>query len=435
MSISLSAYRFGSNDGTESTHGFLAALNTAISRDATDASTFLVRLLIQANATAGQSNIDCQLQYNLNGGGFTDVTTGSAVVKAVTTAVFADAANTTSRLGGTGTFESSSNGCSHDGLCGGNNFDIVTSGNGECLYSVQLVPTDVDPGDTITFRVLADGATLSGGYAVTPTINVTGPATVVLDTATPLAAAGGDLAAAAAPQLDAGAVAAQGADLTATVTPIAVLDVGSIAFAGSDLSAATSPILDTGAAAAAGSDLAPVYRTPLDVGSALVAGTDAATAVAVAPDTGAVGLSGIEAAAATAIVTDSGAAGLTGSDLTVIAVGGGALDVGAIGVGGDDLAAALALALDAADVAATGDDALPALAVAPDSGVIALAGADIQAGTLSIVALAAGAVTVSGTNPLALPDVAWQEFTVAFGAPAEFPLEWSGGDQTFRVAA
>lgn len=172
MALALAAYRFGSEDGTEATHGWLANLNTALDRQADNAGTFFVRALVQATG-AGQLNCDFQLRYNRNGAGFVNVTTTSSVVKAVATAIFADAANTTARLGGSGTFESSSQGCSHDGVCGGTAFDILTDGNGECLYSVQLVPADIAAGDTITFDLVVDGATFT--QSVTPTINVTTP--------------------------------------------------------------------------------------------------------------------------------------------------------------------------------------------------------------------------------------------------------------------
>jgi hypothetical protein len=109
-------------------------------------------------------------------------------MRAIAAAAIADAANTTSRLGGTGTFESSSQGASEDGLAGGTAFDIVTDGRGECVFGVQLQGGDVAPGDVITFRLLVDGATFT--YSQTPTLNVvTGPVQVVR---TLIAAGGGD---------------------------------------------------------------------------------------------------------------------------------------------------------------------------------------------------------------------------------------------------
>ena len=152
MAIAQTAFRFGGNDGTESTHSFLAALNTPIERGATDASTFLLRILIQATGT-GQTNYAPQWQYSKNAGTWTSITTTSAVVKAVTTTVFTNGQDATSRLGGTGTFVTNNDGCSHDGLAGGANFDIATDGRGETVESLQLVPANIAVGDVIGIRV------------------------------------------------------------------------------------------------------------------------------------------------------------------------------------------------------------------------------------------------------------------------------------------
>lgn len=172
MPLNQAAYRFGSNDGAETTHGWLAEINTPISRDAADASTFLLRFLIQASGAAGQANCDFQFQVRKNGGADTNITTTSANVRAVSTTVFTNAQNTTSRLGGSGTFESSSQGCTHDGLSGGTAFDIVTNGRGETVCALQLVPADLLAGDLLEFRLLVDGAQLAS-YPVTPSLTIT----------------------------------------------------------------------------------------------------------------------------------------------------------------------------------------------------------------------------------------------------------------------
>jgi trimeric autotransporter adhesin len=177
MALAVAAYRFGSDDGSESTHGWLADLNTALSRDKTDAGVFLVRFLVQATG-AGQLNCVFQLRCSLDGGAFADVTTTSTGVQAVAAASFLNAANTTSRLGGSGTFETSSAGASEDGSAGGTAFDIVTDGRGECLYSVALVPADLTSVSTITFELQVSGAAFT--QSVTPTINLTSTALPVV---------------------------------------------------------------------------------------------------------------------------------------------------------------------------------------------------------------------------------------------------------------
>jgi hypothetical protein len=169
MAVSQSHYRFGADSGTESTYPFLAAEDTGISF--APGVTFLLRICLQCDTTL-QSNIAPEFQYNRNGAGWNPITTTSSVARAVTTAVFANAANTTKRLSGTGTFEATSQGCTHDGIAGGAQFDIVASGNGETVCAIQLLAPDVVDGDTIQFRLTRDGGILLGSYPVTPTLTV-----------------------------------------------------------------------------------------------------------------------------------------------------------------------------------------------------------------------------------------------------------------------
>ena len=152
MALAQAAFRFGLNSGTESTHGWHAAQNVSISL--APGTTFLLRFLVQASGGVAHSNLDFQFQYNRNGTGWSNITSSSAVARATTTAAFINGADTTNRLtGGTGTFESSSQGCTTDGTSGGNQFDIVASGFGETECSLTIVAADVANGDTIQFRL------------------------------------------------------------------------------------------------------------------------------------------------------------------------------------------------------------------------------------------------------------------------------------------
>jgi hypothetical protein len=177
MAVTQSHYRFGINELAESTHGWHAAedANPAAGVIALD-TTFLLRFTLQCDGTA-QSNVDAEFQYRLNGGTWTNITTSSNVVRAVTTSVFANAANTTKRLSGTGTFETSSAGCTHDGISGGTAFDIVANGNGETECSMQLRSADLADGDVVEFRLTRDGGTLLNTYAVTPSLTISIPTT------------------------------------------------------------------------------------------------------------------------------------------------------------------------------------------------------------------------------------------------------------------
>lgn len=180
MAVTQSHFRFGLNSGTESTHGWHANEDT---NPATGVivlgTTFLLRFTLQCDGTA-QSNIAPEFQCRKNGGAYQAITTSSTICKAVTTSVFANAANTTKRLSGTGTFETTSAGCTHDGISGGTAFDIVASGNGETECALQLNIADLVPGDVVDFRLTRDGGVLLGTYAVTPSVTVAATAVIVV---------------------------------------------------------------------------------------------------------------------------------------------------------------------------------------------------------------------------------------------------------------
>ena len=176
MALTQSHFRFGINELAQSTHGWHAAEDVSVTLPA-DA-TFLLRFCVQANAT-GLSNVDNEFQYNRNGAGWVNITTSSAIVKAVTTTVFTNGANCTKRLSGTGTFETSAAGCTHDGTSGGSSNDIVASGNSETECALQVVGANVVRGDVIQFRLRRDGGLLLDTYAVTPSLTVGGPVTLV----------------------------------------------------------------------------------------------------------------------------------------------------------------------------------------------------------------------------------------------------------------
>lgn len=169
MAVTQSHFRFGIEEGTEASHGWHANEDTNILFGVNK--TFLLRFTLQCDATL-QSNVAPEFQYNRNGLGWNAITTSSNVARAVTTAVFANAANTTKRLSGTGTYESSSQGCTHDGISGGAQMDIVASGNAETECSLQIMEATVEDGDTIQFRLTRDGGVLLNTYAVTPTLTV-----------------------------------------------------------------------------------------------------------------------------------------------------------------------------------------------------------------------------------------------------------------------
>jgi hypothetical protein len=174
MALSQSHYRFGIAELAESTHGWKAAEDKPIMLPPGEP--FLLRFCVQADAT-GQSNVDSEFQFrqlrsDVEIFGWTNITTSSAVVRTGATAVFTNGQNCTKRLSGTGTFESSGAGCTHDGTSGGSANDIAANGNSETEIGLQILGADTAVGDVIEFRLTRDGGTLLNSYAVTPSIRV-----------------------------------------------------------------------------------------------------------------------------------------------------------------------------------------------------------------------------------------------------------------------
>lgn len=171
MAVSLHQrhYRFGKDDGTEATHTWHAAEDTAVTL-APDVP-FLLRIAVweegvPAGAAANTAN---QFQCRKNGGAWQNITTTSTVCKAVAVAAFANGANCTQRLTTkpTGAFETSGAGCTEDGTSGGNANDIAAAGYSETEAGLQLVGADLAQGDLVEFRLVTTPTAIAV-YDVTP---------------------------------------------------------------------------------------------------------------------------------------------------------------------------------------------------------------------------------------------------------------------------
>jgi hypothetical protein len=161
-------FRFGIAELAESTHGWHAAEDANATIPA--GQKFLLRITEQETGGTAITNVDAQFQYSHNSGTWTNITTTSSPIKAVPTGVFANAADLTKRLSGTGTFESSGDGGTHDGLSGGQQNDIAASGNSETECALLIDPLAVADGDTIDFRLTSPDTTI--GIDVTPRVTV-----------------------------------------------------------------------------------------------------------------------------------------------------------------------------------------------------------------------------------------------------------------------
>lgn len=175
MALSQSHYRFGIAELAESTHGWHGNEDAPVAFDR--GSPFLLRVCVQNDASGAANNIGLQFQYRLKRyklsfGAWTNITTNSAVVRTGSTTVFTNGQNCTKRLSGTGTFESSGAGCTHDGTSGGTANDIAASGNSETEIGLQVLANAVGMGDELEFRVVLSDGTPLGAYEQTPLLTV-----------------------------------------------------------------------------------------------------------------------------------------------------------------------------------------------------------------------------------------------------------------------
>lgn len=164
----LQVFRFY-EDGTESGSTAAAAQNTNVTRtDGSSSADIHLRVAIwDGLGSGGSASDDWQLQYSRNGGAYTNVTTSSSYIKGFNSSSLTDAGATTQRLtGATGSFGAGE--ISEDGLV--DDLLVSSSTNTELLYSLTLVYADCNNGDTLDFRVLQNGVTIT--YSVTPRITV-----------------------------------------------------------------------------------------------------------------------------------------------------------------------------------------------------------------------------------------------------------------------
>ena len=118
-------------------------------------------MISDTGSTTGAATDDWQLQYSLNSGTWTDVTTSSSVVKAYDNSNLTDGAATTQRLsGGIGSFGAGE--ISEDGLV--DDLQIIATNWTEFLFALKIVSADVANADVITFRVLYNATTSHSTY-------------------------------------------------------------------------------------------------------------------------------------------------------------------------------------------------------------------------------------------------------------------------------
>lgn len=172
FAVTQRAYRFY-EDGTETGATAIAAESTNLTRHINNVrpgAVLVLRIGLQESGSgsiAGATTDDYQLQVSKNGGAYASITASSSNVRGYPSNQLTDAAVTTQRLtSGTGAFvagEISLVGLVTDRQLTADNFT-------EMLYALQIVHVDVADADTLDFRTLLNGATMT--YSVTPRITV-----------------------------------------------------------------------------------------------------------------------------------------------------------------------------------------------------------------------------------------------------------------------
>lgn len=165
------AFRGRNDDGNETTATWQANQNVAWLQNV-DVN-FRVRLEVQETAGCAKTNFTTiQLQYNLAGAGWVNVTATSNVVRSSASPNLADGANTTDQLTvGTGTFVGGGGFDEVNGIAGNTNMDISASGHFEVEYCCQLRSADVVAGQVVELRV-TDGGTGFAAYDATASLSV-----------------------------------------------------------------------------------------------------------------------------------------------------------------------------------------------------------------------------------------------------------------------
>lgn len=164
------SFRGRNDDGSESGATWKVLVNTDWTQAVDE--NFRVRFEIEEDAGASFT-LDPQLQYNLNGAGWNNVTGASSVVRATASPNVADGAATTNQLTQSGLGFVAGVFDEVDGLAGS---QTLNNQHTEVEYCVQIRSADVNNGDTVQLRV-TDAGTALNVYTQTPTITVSEAAT------------------------------------------------------------------------------------------------------------------------------------------------------------------------------------------------------------------------------------------------------------------
>ena len=167
------SFRGRNDDGNETTATWKAAANTDWTQQLD--TNFRVRFLIEELDDVEDLDVQFQLQYNVDAGGWNDVNASSSNVRSSASPNVTDGANTTEQMSGPGTFIGSQGGFDEvNGLAGNMGMDFTTTVNQETEveFCCQLRSAELAPGATVQLRLLKEPDISFGSYTNTPTLSV-----------------------------------------------------------------------------------------------------------------------------------------------------------------------------------------------------------------------------------------------------------------------
>ena len=156
------AHHFRQDNGSETTAAFLGLVNSDINVGPAETigldSNARLRIVVQETAGFADSNHRCDWQYSLNGGAWTDIDGAtSLVIRAATSANYADGDHTTQQVG-SGSFVTPNLGMDDgDGSSGGASPDFLGSDETEFEFCFQVRSADVSDTDTIDIKGTSKG--------------------------------------------------------------------------------------------------------------------------------------------------------------------------------------------------------------------------------------------------------------------------------------
>ena len=133
--------------------------------------TYRIRFEVVESNNKAANNQNFRLQYQLNTGGWNDVTTTSSVVQAVASDNITDAADTTQELTSTGGFITDNDGFAEDGYAGTTS-TFSANGCAEYEFSFQILSADVANEDVLDLRLELNDTTVLDDWTNYPSLTI-----------------------------------------------------------------------------------------------------------------------------------------------------------------------------------------------------------------------------------------------------------------------